>query len=268
MKPPLKTAFALAVALLGGAVQASPEPAPAPAAVGSEPDAQVILQNMASQLAGASAFSVTIRSDYDAIQADGQRIAFGERRQVQLQRPAQLRVDSQRSDGDTSLVLFDGKTITAYKPGDKVYARVEKPGTVDNAIVYLVQDLQMTVPLARMLLTTLPQELATKTEAVSYVEQDVLLDQPTHHLAIRGTDVDLQLWVTRTAPVLPRRVVITYRNEPGQPQFRAELTDWNLTPSFKPELFAWSPPAGIEQIPFLAPVRQPEPTPTAQGAGQ
>lgn len=288
MNNKLKATLALTAAILGGAAQASPEPAPTPvpAPVAAQtPDAQAILQNMANQLAKASAFSVTIRSDYDAIQADGQRIAFGELRQLQLQRPALLRIDSQRSDGDKSLVLFDGKAITAFKPEDKVYARVEKPGTVDQAIVYLVQDLQMTVPLARMLLTTLPQELAAKAETVAYVEQDKLTSPPTDHLAIRSADVDLQLWVTQGAQALPRRVVITYRNEPGQPQFRAELTDWNLAPALKPELFAWTPPAGVEQIPFLAPVRpaadEPvatapittapvttEPVATQQGAGQ
>lgn len=276
MHNPLKATLALIAALLGGAAQANPEPSPPPApAVVPGPDAQTILQNMANQLATASAFSVTIRSDYDAIQPDGQRIAFGELRQLQLQRPALLRIDSQRSDGDKSLVLFDGKAITAFKPDDKVYARIEHPGTVDHAIVYLVQDLQMTVPLARMLLTTLPQELAAQAESINYVEQNLLTSPPTDHLAIRGTDVDLQLWVTQGAQSLPHRVVITYRNAPGQPQFRAELTDWNLAPSFTPELFTWTPPAGVEQIPFLAPVRpaagEPvaaEPAAAQPGAGQ
>lgn len=252
MKQKLKIVFLLAATLLSGvAAQAANEVPVMPA----QPDAKAILQKMAQQLAQAPGFSVTIRSDYDAIQADGQSIAFGNRHQVSLQRPAQLRIDATRSDGDQDMTLFDGKTLTAYKSQHNVFAHVEKPGTVDDLVVYMVQDLQMTVPLARMLLTTLPQELESKVQSVSYVEKDVLLDVPADHIVANLPDIDLQVWVTQGEQSLPRKVIITYKNAPGQPQFRAELSDWNLAPAFKPDVFAWSPPQGAELITFLAPVR-------------
>jgi hypothetical protein len=223
-------------------------------------DPKQILQDMARQLATAPGFSVTIRSDYDAIQANGQSIAFGEKREVQLQRPDRVRIDSLRSDGVQGMLLFDGKTVTAFKPQHSAYVQVEKTGTVDDAVVYVVKDLQMTVPLARLLLTTLPQELDKLVTEASYVERDVLMDVPTDHIALRSADVDLQLWVSRSAERLPRRVVITYLHEAGQPQFRAELTDWNLKPCFGKDVFDWTPPAGAERISLSAPDSKPAST--------
>jgi hypothetical protein len=246
----------LAVAVLFGAVLIDSASAQARTEAQATPDAKAILQKMTQQLAQAPGFSVTIRSDYDAVQADGLSIAFGNKHQVSLQRPSQLRIDATRSDGDQHMTLFDGKTLTAYKAGDNAYARVEKPGTVDNAVVYLVRDLQITVPLARMLLTTLPQELESKAESVSYVEKDVLTDVPTDHIIVRSADIDFQVWVAQGVQSVPRKVIITYKHEQGKPQFRAELSDWNLAPVFKPEIFTWTPPKGAEQIPFLAPVKQ------------
>lgn len=234
-------------------VQAATDITPVIAQPTPLPDAQAILQKMTRQLAEIKEFSVTIRSDYDAIQADGQSIAFGNKHSVFLQRPALLRIDSMRSDGDQDMMLFDGKVLVVYKSQDNVYARVEKPGTVDNIVVYLVRDLQMTIPLARMWTTTLSQELESKIETVSYVEEDILLDVPTDHIALRLTDVDLQLWVTQGERSLLRKVIITYKHADGQPQFRAELFDWNLKPSFKSSLFAWKQPKDAEQIPLLAP---------------
>ena len=38
----------------------------------------------------------------------------------------------------------------------------------------------------------------------------------------------MQLWIARGKEPLPRRVVITYKNAPGQPQFRADLYDWKI----------------------------------------
>lgn len=241
--------------------------APCVGAAEQEMAAKNLLLKMAKVLAEAPTFSVTVRSGYDAIQADGQRIEFGEKRRILMQRPDRVRVETERSDGDRGLIVFDGKTITAFKADDNIYARVEQSGTVDDAVVYLVRDLQMVMPLARMLLTTFPDDMEARLTAVSYVEENALFDVPTDHLAARSADVDMQVWITQGERPLPRRVVLTYKNAPGQPQFWAELSDWNLSPTAAPESFVFNAPEGAEQVPFLAPARPGSPT-TQKGGAQ
>ncbi len=267
---PLWTAFAaLAVVLVLGTVPgpAADETPPA-ASAEQNPEARAILLKMADFLAQAPAFSLTIRSGYDAIQSDGQRIEFGEKRRIRLQRPDRLRVDVERSDGNRGLVLFDGKALTVFKADDNIYARVEKIGTVDDAIVYAVRDLQLTLPLARMFLTGFPKDMETRITSISYVEENYLFDVPTDHLAARSTDVDLQLWIARGEQPLPRRVILTYKNVPGQPQFRADLSDWDLSPKISADSFTFIPPADAEQIPFLAPAHQKGSLPMQKGDTQ
>ena len=70
-----------------------------------DPEAKAILIKMAEFIAKAPAFSVTLRSGYDAIQEDGQYIEFGEKRRILLQRPDLLRVETERSDGKQNLLL-------------------------------------------------------------------------------------------------------------------------------------------------------------------
>jgi hypothetical protein len=248
---------ALAIVLALGAApgQAAGDP-PAASAVGQDAEAKAILMNMASFLAKAPAFGVTLRSGYDAIQADGQRIEFGEKRRIILQRPDRARVEVQRSDGDRGLILFDGKGITAFKADDNVFARTEKSGTFDDALVYLVKDLQMTIPLARMFHTRFPEAMEQMLASTSYVEEDTLFDVPTDHLAARSAEVDMQLWIAQGPQPLPRRIILTYKNAPGQPQYRADLSEWDLAPKVAADSFAFTPPAGAMQIPFLAPARQ------------
>lgn len=234
----------------------------------NDPEARALLFAMAEFMVKTSAFSVTIRSGYEAIQADGQRIEFGEKRRITLQRPDRIRVDVQRSDGDRGLVLYDGKTLTAFKADDNIFARLEKNGTVDEMIVYMVRDLRMTLPLARMFLSRFPQSLDKMITSSNVIEHDFLFDVPTDHLAVRSEEVDLQIWVTKGDRPLPRRVVITYKAVPGAPQFWAELSDWDLSPKIAAETFSFVPPAGAEQIPFLAPVRQKGSLPMQQGGVQ
>ena len=139
---PLWTIFAALVFVLTlGATPVLAEETP----VELDPEAKAILMEMAEFIAKAPAFSMTLRSSYDAIQEDGQYIEFGEKRHILLQRPDRLRVETERSDGERGLVLFDGKEITIFKPDDNVYTQIEKPGTVDDFLVYLVRDLQFTL---------------------------------------------------------------------------------------------------------------------------
>lgn len=240
---------------------------PAVATLEQDTEAREILSKMADALSQAAGFSVMVRSSYDAVQEDGQHIEFGEKRNILLQRPDRLRVDVERSDGDKGLVIFDGQTITAFKANDKVYAQVEKAGSVDNAIVHLVRDLQTPFPLARMFLSTFSGDIEKWAESVSYVEDDLLTNPPTDHLAGRAADVDFQVWVAQGELPLPQRIILTYRNEPGQPQFRADFIDWALEPEADAARFTFAPPEDAEKILFLAPVRQGSP-PVVQEGGK
>ena len=54
---------------------------------------------------------------------------------------------------------------------------------------------------------------------------------------------------------LPQRVVLPYKDAEGEPQFRAELSDWNLTPEVTDSMFAFTLPEGAEKIAFLPQLR-------------
>ncbi len=252
---------ALVIALTFGVTLVPAEEAP----VEQDPEARAILMKMAEFIAKAPAFSMTLRSSYDAIQEDGQYIEFGEKRQILLQRPDRLRVEVERSDGEQALIVFDAKGVTVFKADDNVYTQVEKPGTVDEILVYLVRDLQFTLPMARLLHTGFAQQLDKKITAISYVEENSLFDVVTDHLAIRSEGVDMQLWVAQGDEPLPRRIVLTYMNAPGQPQFRGDFTEWSLSPKVAADSFTFTPPADAEKIPLIARARQKGSLPAQKG---
>lgn len=224
------------------------------AAESSDPsnDARTLLNKTADFLSQSQQFSVTIRAGYDAVQTSGQKIEFGEIRKVTLKRPDRFRSDVERSDGEKGLVIFDGKDITVFSEKDKVFAKASRPGDLDGAVTYLLSDLKMRLPLAMMYLSRLPVEIENRVRSVATVERSVMMDVPCVHLAAQSADVDFQIWVPAAGDPLPRRIVITYKLDKGQPQFWADLSEWNLSPNPSESLFTFSPPEGIRQIPFLA----------------
>jgi hypothetical protein len=95
------------------------------------------------------------------------------------------------------------------------------------------------------------------------------MDVPCDHLAVRTSKgVDFQVWVAQGSEPLPRRIVITYKEETGQPQFWADLSDWNLSPEISDTLFTFTPPAGADRIQFLAGVGAATVTSTPKGDNQ
>src|SRR5262249_51816021 len=133
-----------------------------------------------------------------------------------------------------------------------VYAQKSHPGSVDDAVVYFVHDLGMRLPLAVMLLDRMTAELQQRVQAVKYVEKTTTLGTPADHIAAKTPTVDFQVWIAQGDRPLPLRVVLTYKNTRGQPEFRAQFSDWNLDITPSDTLFAFTPPAGVKQIPFAA----------------
>jgi len=218
----------------------------------SETEAADLLVRMCDFLSQARQFSVNVRAGYDVVQETGQKIEFGESFKVTLIRPDLLRVDLERSDGEKVLMQFDGKQITVFNPNHRVFAGVAKPGDVDRAIFYLLNDLRLRLPLAMLFVTRLPTEMERRLRSLEPVEQDTIIGVPCAHLAGRTDQVDFQIWIPLQGDPLPRRVVITYKNEEGQPQFWANLSEWNLSPNPAEGFFTFTPPEGVQRIPFLA----------------
>jgi len=166
--------------------QAAAAPKPAPAAAAVLPDGRAILMNMANYLAKLPGFETTLVSSHDSVQEDGQKIEFNEIRAIALKRPNQLRVEQAYSDGTSDFLVFTGKSMVVFDAALGVYAEVEQPGSVDDAIVYFIRDLQMRMPLARMLTTRLPAELEAGVRQVQYVERSQLFGIGLGGLVIPG----------------------------------------------------------------------------------
>lgn len=218
----------------------------------SRQDAIAVVKRMADFLSGAQNISVTADIGFDAVQDDGQKIEFGETRKILLSRPDRLRIDETKRNGSKSELVFDGKSIMLYYTQDNVYALADKPGTVDDAVSYFVNDLGMRLPLAELINSKLSGELSGRIVSAAYVEKSSIDGVPCDQIALRGADADMQLWVAQGPQPLPQRVIITYKKLDGRPQFWAQFSDWNLKPKVSGKLFSVTPPKGAVKIEFAA----------------
>lgn len=112
---------------------------------GVEAKADAVLRAMTTYMAGLKQFSAQTENSLEVVTTDGQKIQFVAPASVTVSRPDKLRADRRGDILDQSF-FYDGKSLTLYNPGTKVYATVPAPGTVDAMLDFARTKLDVIAP--------------------------------------------------------------------------------------------------------------------------
>ena len=178
---------------------------------------------------------------------------------VTVHRPSRLLVDVNGDDGSTKLA-FDGKTAIVYSATANKYASIPVPeGTIEAMMKEAVGRLGVDFPLADFLSEAPNKAFLTGVTSGGIVDTVTIDGARYDHLFFsQPPGIELELWLSKNGPSLPRRLVVTYRSLPGQPNFIAEFSDWNFNIHPADAEFAFRPSAGAEQV-ALKPAAAPAP---------
>jgi hypothetical protein len=246
---PLMRRFAAALLLLAGVGVAHADEVPASANI--DPEAISILQRALAPISAAKTLRVKTRRLHDVVQPSGQKLQFGTWNVATLRRPDRVAMEIDRDDGSQRRVYYDGDSLTMHDVAERVYTQFPVPTTLDETLDFLELEVGATLPLADLFYSDL-SALGSAASEASVVGTSRVVDWPCDHLAFRGESLDYQVWVERGDQPQLRKLVITYRELPGIPQFGAVFTSWELGVEAPEALFEFVPPEGTERIPTLA----------------
>jgi hypothetical protein len=178
---------------------------------------------------------------------------------VTVRRPNRLLVAVNGDDGSAKLA-FDGKTAIVYSATANKYASIPVPeGTIEAMMKEAVGRLGVDFPLADFLSEAPNKAFLTGVTLGGIVDTVTIDGAPYDHLFFsQPPGIELELWLSKSEQSVPRRLVVTYRSLPGQPNFIAEFSDWNFNIHPADAEFAFQPPAGAEQV-ALKPAATPAP---------
>ena len=226
--------------------------------------ALTLLKKTADFIAGAGSFSFSAEYGFDAVQASGQKIEFGGSRKFMVRRPDRARIEFARRDGTAGELILDGKRVVLVNKNKNLYSTANRTGNVGTILDFVADKLGVVVPLHDFLGPDSAAVLTQGLVSARYGGEATIAGVACDHVAIRTDVVDYQVWISRGEQPLPRRLVITYREAEGQPQFWAQFIKWDVNPELGDSLFVYAPGEGAEEIPFVAPPA----LPTAMGGGQ
>ncbi len=237
----------LSLAALGVHAQTAPTSADVQQATNPvAPEAVQALKDMGAHLQALSRFQVTTEVTGERVLADGQKLQHTATALMDVARPNKLRVRmvSPRSERE---LIFDGKTVTLFTPAQKYYSRVDLVDTISGLISRLEERFGVEVPLSDVFVWGTAAAPLDKIQSAMNAGQDFIGDDLCDHYAFRQGDFDWQIWITTGGKPLPRKIVITNRADEARPQ-SVSLIDWNLKPTFKDSIFAFTPPKGATKV--------------------
>lgn len=239
----LATLFALScIAAATGAVAGQTK--------GVDPEAERLLRAATTFLAGQPQFSVDTESTIEVVLDSGQKLQFDHAATLTVQRPNKLRAE-RRGDLVDQLFYYDGKSLTLYNPDDKYYATVAAPGTIEQALDFARESLDLIAPAGDLVDRNAFDILMDGVTTGFVVGKSVVNGVRCNHLAFRGDHVDWQIWVADGDQPLPCKFIITTTDVAAAPQFSVEMTYWNLTPQLSDKTFEFTPPGDAVKIDFI-----------------
>lgn len=211
----------------------------APGAIGALKDMGAFLQTL-------KRFQVTTEVTGERVLADGQKLQHAATASLDVVRPNKLRVrmESPRSERE---LIFDGRIVTLYTPALKYYSTAEVVDTISGLIGRLQEGFGVEVPLSDLFLWGTPEAPLDQIRSAMNAGQDVVGDDLCDHYAFRQGNYDWQIWIKTGSKPLPRKIVISDQADESRPQ-SVSLIAWNLKPTFKDSIFAFTPPKGATKV--------------------
>jgi hypothetical protein len=213
----------------------------------AQDDAGKILKSMSDYVASQKVISATFDSDMEVITPDLQKIQFASSGQLSLSRPDKLRATRTGGYADIELV-FDGKVATVFGKNINAFAQLDAPGSIDQLVDRLRNQLSVELPGADLLLSNAYDVLMSDVIDAKHIGQGVIDGVECEHLAFRNADTDWQVWVEVGPRPVPRKYVITSKAVTGGPQYTLRIKGWKTDAQLSADAFVFKPPADAKKV--------------------
>jgi len=231
-----------------------------------EPKAVELLKASSQRLAAARTMSFTALASYESPSRLGPALVYTTKSAVVLQRPDKLRV-IQSGDGPASEFYYDGKTMMAFAPAEKLVAVAEAPPTIDQALEAAYRGAAIYFPFTDVMVADPYGDIAPGLELAFYVGQSHVVAGTTTDIVVYASDgVFVQMWIG-AEDKLPRMARAVYRKDPLRLRHQVEFSNWKLDGPVAPGVFASARATTAKRIPFAHPDPGPAPESPAPASG-
>ena len=234
----------VAGALAGLAAMTAPAADVKPAV---DPQADALLRRMGEYLGQAPFYSVSAEIWQDVQMASGQRVQAGRTVELQVRRPNRFHTEV-RSACRSRGLYYDGKSLTLLNRAKNFYGNIPAPASLDEALDVACERFGITMPLEDLIVSDPYQSAMRKVTSGIDAGPATVLGVPCEHLAFSQGMVNWQIWIEDGVMPVPRKIVITYKDEECSPEYTAIFSHWDFQTKLPDFQFDFVPPTGAIKI--------------------
>lgn len=209
--------------------------------------ADELLRRTSDYLSQSPFFSVNAEVWQDAVMASGQRVQATRTVDLEVRRPNRLHAEI-RSTRRNRGIWYDGKTVSMLDRNRGTYGVVPAANNLDEMLDSALIRFGIAVPLEDLIESNPYAEVRQKVSTGTDIGPTTVLGVPCEHLAFSQTNIDWQIWIEQGPKPVPRKIVITYKDEEGSPQYTAIFSDWDFLTKLPEFVFNFEPPPGAAKV--------------------
>lgn len=215
-----------------------------------DPRAVEVLNNMAAYTSSLDKFVVSGEAYADARLDAGLIVSNAAELTMKIDRPSSLSLSN--FDGlNTKNIYLDNGKLTVFDTEQNFYAHATVPEDIGKGMLYALEELEVEAPLGELFFAEGALDiLLDGTEVLYLTDKSRINGVDCHHLALRGAEVDVQMWVEEGDKPVPRKIQMTMKWDGGSPRYSAVL-NWETVSEFDSNTFDFKPPEGAMEIQFI-----------------
>lgn len=218
----------------------------------AEPDMDPVALEQINRLRSAMERIGTYRMTLETLEDDalpsGQFVQAGQSGVIQVARPDHLSIAVTRDSGEKWAGWFSGDQLVLLDETQKRYARLVVPTPLDKALDELGKRYGLEMPLVDIISGLRRANLLDRVQSGVSLGTESVAGADCHHVLFRQPTVDWQLWIETADPALPRKILLTFKDEPGHPVYQTTITRWDLEPRFSEQDWKAHWPENARQV--------------------
>jgi hypothetical protein len=220
------------------------------AAPAIDPLVRTVVNKVCHELSSARTITYHAEITFDSVLASGVKIQYAAAMDTAIQRPDHLMIDY-KSDLGAKAIWYDGKTLTIYDAAHRAYATITTPDSIDAMFKQVAEEKNLSIPLENLDFNDECGRAYRDIQRGKYIGINDVEGVDCIHLGFIQQEADWQLWVDHSKNFLPRKVVITYKKLPSQPQWSAIFSNWRFNEKLPASLFQPKIPKGAIRASFV-----------------
>ncbi len=158
-----------------------------------------------------------------------------------------------QGDRGRAAVWYNGKTVTVYSFDRNSYDQVSAPDNIIATIDSMYSVYGLEFPAADFLYPTFTSDLMAAHPDIRHVGMTYIDGRYCDHIIARNKDGEKQMWIARTGPPVPVRLLIT---DLHHLQYESTITNWVADPELDSLMFEFAVPEGSHKTSVKQIVRE------------